>query len=215
MQISKRLIAHAGWRDLRRAALATVALFVLVGCASQEPAVIIDTSAGQIVVELYPEAAPATVANFLAYVDSGRYDNSSFYRVVRDDNQAQNNVLIDVIQGGQGSDASGVSLAPVVHENTAVTGLRHLDGTLSLARLEPGTGSSEFFICVGDQPALDHGGLRNPDGQGFAAFGRTIQGLNVVRRIQAMPTIQPTGALEYTSGQMLIEPVIIRSIRRR
>lgn len=124
-------------------------------------------------------------------------------------------MLIDVIQGGMGFDTPGESLAPVVHENTAVTGLHHLDGTLSLARLEPGTGRSEFFICVGDQSALNHGGLRNPDGQGFAAFGRTIQGMQVVRRIHAMPTIQPTGDLEYTSGQMLIEPVIIRSIRRR
>ena len=192
-----------------------LALFVLIGCASQEPAVIIDTSAGQIVVELYPEAAPATVANFLAYVDSARYDNSSFYRVVRDDNQAQNNVLIDVIQGGMGAGPSAESLPPVPHESTAVTGLRHLDGTLSLARVEPGTGSSEFFICVDDQPSLDYGGLRNPDGQGFAAFGRTIEGMHVVRRIQAMPTIQPIGDLEYTSGQMLSEPVVIHSIRRR
>lgn len=214
-QISKYLTVRTGWRDLRRATLTTLSLLVLIGCASQDTVVIVDTSAGQIVVELYPDAAPLTVANFLAYVDSGRYEGGTFYRVVRDDNQAQNTVLIDVIQGGLGFDNPAESLPAVLHESTAMTGLQHLDGTVSLARAEPGTGSSEFFVCVGEQPSLDHGGLRNPDGLGFAAFGRTLQGMHVVRQIQAMPTIQPQGALEYTSGQMITEPVIIHSIRRR
>ncbi len=156
-----------------------------------------------------------TVANFLRYVDSGGYNNAQFYRVVRDDNQAQNTVLIDVIQGGLGPDNGAQALKPVAHESTASTGIKHLDGTISLARDKPGSGSSEFFICVGAQPSLDFGGLRNPDGQGFAAFGRVIRGMEIVRQIQRSPTVPAdTSQLEYTSGQMLVAPVRFTAERR-
>ncbi|MEO0574523.1 MAG: peptidylprolyl isomerase [Pseudomonadota bacterium] len=177
--------------------------------------VTLQTSEGNITIELYAERVPATVANFRRYIDDGRYDGASFYRTVRDDNQAQNNILIDVIQGGLGFANLANGLAPVIHETTRDTGVMHLDGTLSLARGAPGTGSSEFFICIGAQPALDFGGMRNPDGLGFAAFGRVIDGMDVVRRIHRMPTFQPEGdTLDYTSGQILAQPVVITQATR-
>ncbi|GHF22328.1 peptidyl-prolyl cis-trans isomerase [Kordiimonas sediminis] len=175
-----------------------------------------ETSYGPVSIELYPEKAPITVANFLKYVDTGKYNNGSFYRVVRMDNQAQNNIKIEVIQGGMGDVPEHERFADIPHETTEVTGLKHEDGTISMARLDPGTASSEFFICVGDQPHLDFGGERNPDGYGFAAFGKVVSGMDVVRKIQNGKTDMPTDPtkLEYTSGQILIDPVVIKSIKR-
>lgn len=198
-------------------------LLLLFAAASQNALaadtveVVIDTSAGSITLELYPQAAPLTVANFLRYVDGKHYDNGHFYRTVRPDNQAQNRILIEVIQGGRGMDEAAAPFDAVAHESTAATGILHLEGTISMARDEPGSATSEFFICVNDQPELDFGGRRNPDGQGFAAFGRVLEGMDVVRGIQAMETVPPPagGELEYTSGQMLAEPVRIHAIRRK
>jgi peptidyl-prolyl cis-trans isomerase A (cyclophilin A) len=95
-------------------------------------------------------------------------------------------------------------LPPIQQETTAQTGLKHLDGTISMARLEPGSATSEFFICVGDQPELDFGGKRYADGQGFAAFGRVTQGMEVVRAIQALPS---GGDRPPVQGQWLKEPL--------
>ena len=174
-----------------------------------------DTAFGVVRIEVYPEKAPVTAANFLRYVDAGRYDRASFYRVVRMDNQAQNNIKIEVIQGGLGMEAEG-RFPDIAHETTEATGLKHVDGAISMGRLAPGTASSEFFICIGDQPDLDYGGKRYPDGQGFAAFGKVISGMDIVRKIHNGKTDRPPpGArLEYTSGQSLVEPVLIKSIRR-
>lgn len=178
--------------------------------------VIISTSVGDITLELYPQAAPLTYTNFMRYVDGGYYDNTGFYRTVRSDNQVQNPIKIEVIQGGLGMDDRELPYAPIAHETTDVTGIRHVDGAISMARGQPGTAASEFFICINDQPELDFGGQRNPDGQGFAAFGKVVRGMDVVRAIQAMSTIMPEGPeLEYTSGQILIEPVEIFSISRQ
>lgn len=177
--------------------------------------VVMKTSAGDIRIELFPEAAPITVDNFLKYVDGNHYDNSHFYRVVRMDNQAQNKITIEVIQGGLGMFAPDLPFEPIVHESTKTTGILHKDGVISMGRLEPGTATSEFFICINDQPELDFGGQRYPDGQGFAAFGKVVKGMDVVRNIQNMSSdIPPEGKLEYTSGQMLIDPVVILEIRR-
>jgi peptidyl-prolyl cis-trans isomerase A (cyclophilin A) len=145
--------------------------------------VVIKTELGDIEIELYLERAPVTVANFLKYVDERRFRGATFYRVVRFDNQPDNDVKIDVIQGGLGQDDHATRLPPIRHETTRETGILHKDGVISMARLEPGTASSEFFICVGDQTELDFGGRRNPDGQGFAAFGRVSRGMDVVRKI--------------------------------
>jgi peptidyl-prolyl cis-trans isomerase A (cyclophilin A) len=174
------------------------------GEAVERPRVELTTPRGPIVVELDPARAPATVANFLRYVDEERFAGASFYRVVRADNQPDATVRIEVVQGGLGFEESALRLPPIDHETTAATGLRHLDGTLSMARAEPGSASSEIFVCVGDQPELDFGGRRNPDGQGFAAFGRVVEGMEIVRAIHALPA----------EGQFLREPVPITAVRR-
>ena len=103
------------------------------------------------------------------------------------DNQPNNEIKIEVIQGGIRFSQDRKSLPPIEHEITEKTGILHKDGVISMARSEPGTASSEFFICVGDQPELDYGGKRNPDGQGFAAFGKVIAGMDVVKKIHIQP----------------------------
>jgi peptidyl-prolyl cis-trans isomerase A (cyclophilin A) len=149
--------------------------------------------------ELYPKQAPITVDNFLRYVTENRFMGASFYRVVRADNQPNNKIKIAVIQGGLQVDEHPLRLPPISHETTQQTGLRHADGTISMARNEPGSASSEFFICVGDQPELDFGGKRNPDGAGFAAFGKVLTGLDVVQKIHQSPargqTLEPSIAI--------------------
>jgi len=183
--------------------VSTVALLatLVAPCAwASNPRVRMDTNLGTIVVELYPDKAPVTVANFLRYVDENRFSTARFYRVVTMDNQPNNNVKIEVIQGGLGLEPDLKALPEIEHETTEKTGLKHKAGTLSMARNKPGTASSEFFICVTDQPELDYGGKRNPDGQGFAAFGKVVEGLDVVEAIQQQPS----------TNQMLDEPLGIR-----
>ncbi len=128
---------------------------------------------------------PNTVANFLKYVDGKFYDGGKFHRTVTPDNQPDNKVKIEVIQGGINPDKMKDEFKPIKLERTKDTGLKHKDGTISMARDGPDTATSDFFICIGDQPELDHGGKRNPDGQGFAAFGRVTKGMDVVKKIQA------------------------------
>ena len=163
-----------------------------------------ETELGPIQLELYPDRAPITVSNFLRYVDENRYEDFHFYRVVHMENQPDNDVKIEVIQGGLGFDKHPMELPTIVHETTDKTGIRHLNGTLSMARLEPGTASSEIFICINDQPELDYSGKRNPDGQGFAAFGKVISGMDVIRKIQLLPETK----------QMLDKVVKVNSIQR-
>jgi peptidyl-prolyl cis-trans isomerase A (cyclophilin A) len=162
-------------------------LAFLISCSPKTPTVTIHTNLGDITVELYMQEAPVTANNFLDHVENGTYQNSMFYRVVNDNNQSHNNVKIDVIQGGLFHDSIVDTQAVIIHESTETTGIKHLDGTLSMARMEPGTASIEFFICVGDQPELDYMGKRNPDEQGFAAFGRVIKGMDVVKTIHNLP----------------------------
>ena len=150
----------------------------------KNPIIIIYTPIGQIILELYHKKAPITVNNFLSYIIQNRYDDCHFYRVVHSKNQPQNNIQIEVIQGGLGFEKHPMELEPIKHETTKATGVLHKDGTISMARLEPGTASSEFFICIKDQPELNFGGKRNPDGQGFAAFGQVIKGMDIVKNIQ-------------------------------
>ena len=145
---------------------------------------LIQTSSGNIIVELYPDKAPVTVANFLKYVDARLYDSSSFFRAVTMANQPNNAVKIEVIQGGNVDSLK--QFPPIPMETTLQTGLRHLDGTISMARSTPASATCSFFICINDQPSLDVGGKRNPDGQGFAAFGKVISGMEVVRKIQQL-----------------------------
>ncbi len=202
---------------LRPAALATFAVLVALAAAPPAPVtspvnVTLETSAGEIDVAVDVAHAPVSAGDFLRYVDEGMYDGAVFYRVVRAGND-HGTPPIQVIQGGLLDDAK--ALPPVRHETTRDTGIQHLDGTVSLARGEPGTGSAAaFFICVGPQPALDFGGTRNKDGLGFAAFGRVTRGMDVVRAIQQMPADGPADS-EYMKGQMLTKPVVIRRAYRR
>lgn len=175
-------------------------------------AVTLRTTMGDIELELYPDRAPVTVGNFLAYLDAGHFDGGSFYRVVRVDND-NGDPKIEVIQGGA-SPAGRGAFPPIAHESTDETALRHQDGTVSMARGGVGTATSEFFICVGDQPGLDYGASRNADLQGFAAFGQVTSGMDVVRAINAIRGTT-TGDTGYTGGQMLGEPVLIVEAVRR
>jgi len=183
-------------------------VFTLLSCTkNQNPRVLISTQLGDIEAEIYVDKAPISATNFLEYVDSARYnDQACFYRIVRLDNQQDKPIKIEVIQGGYGKDSliEIYQFPPIKHETTKETGILHKDGVLSMARMEPGTASSEFFICVGDQPELDYGGKRNPDGQGFAAFGKVYKGMEVVRKIQQLKD----------SLQFMKNPVKIIDIKR-
>ncbi|MGC4192503.1 MAG: peptidylprolyl isomerase [Thermomicrobiales bacterium] len=186
----------------------------------------IETPLGAIVVAL-DHRAPGTVANFLRYVDAGLYDGGRFHRTVRPDNNSNaglnvretdagldpkaprtqlpnDAIVIEVIQGGIDPDRVGEQGDPIALERTSETGLRHVDGTISMARLTPDSAVSDFFLCIGPQPELDFGGQRNPDGQGFAAFGQVTEGMDVVRAIQTSPS----------TGQSLTPPVTITTISR-
>lgn len=178
-----------------------------IAAVSANPKVMIRTGFGDITLEIYVDKAPITAGNFLKYVRENRFQGAAFYRVVREDNQPHNKIKIAVIQGGLMADIPERSLPPIAHETTAQTGILHKDGVISMARLNPGTATSEFFICVGDQPELDFGGKRNPDGQGFAAFGRVIKGMEVVRRIQQQPTNEQllTPSIKITQFKVLSE----------
>lgn len=162
---------------------------------NHNPRVLLQTEVGDVLLELYPQQAPITVRNFLRYIEEDRFQGATFYRVVRMENQPNNEFKIEVIQGGLKEDEHPLNLPPIPHETTQQTGILHTNGTLSMARNEPGTAASDFFICIGDQPELDFGGRRNPDGQGFAAFGKVIAGMDVVHQIHTSPahgqTLEP------------------------
>ncbi|MBZ5857524.1 peptidylprolyl isomerase [Flavihumibacter profundi] len=168
--------------------------------------VVIETGEGDIEIELYADKAPQSVKAFLAIVDQKLYDNTSFYRVLNMDNQPSNAPKGELMQGGLWNRRKKKPELPKIpHENTQITGLKHLTGTVSLAREEPGTASSEFFICLTDQPGLDYGGANNPDGQGYAAFGKVVKGMDVVRKIYRKPE----------TDQYFDPPVPIFSISRK
>jgi peptidyl-prolyl cis-trans isomerase A (cyclophilin A) len=181
-------------------------LLVATTAALAAPTVRLSTELGVIEAELFADQAPATVANFLKYVDAGRYTGGLFHRTVKlnPDNQPNNAVKIEVIQGGVNPEHAEKDWPALALERTRDTGLQHLDGTLSMARAGPDTATSDFFICLGAQPELDFGGKRNPDGQGFAAFGRVTKGLDIVKKIQAAPA----------EGQTLTPPVRILKTER-
>jgi cyclophilin family peptidyl-prolyl cis-trans isomerase len=170
------------------------------------PRVLIQTALGDIEVELDRTAAPTTVSNFLHYVHQGLYADGAIFRTVTASNQPRDEVKIAVIQAQADAARAGDFLPPIPLERTRDTGLKHRDGTLSMARDGPDTARDHFFICIADQPQLNFGGQRNPDGQGFAAFGRVVKGMETVRRIHGAPA----------EGQQLKPPIRIqRAIRLR
>lgn len=167
--------------------------------------VLVESERGEIEVVVDTARAPITVANFLRYVDGGFYDGGQFHRTVTMGNQPNDTVRIEVIQAGVSPSRVEERFAPIPLERTTLTGLLHHDGAISMARRMPDSAVSDFFICIGDQPSLDFGGARNPDGQGFAAFGWVVGGMEIVRAIQTAPA----------EGQRLTPPVRILSIRRK
>ena len=181
--------------------------------AAQAPAVappvrvVLETDKGTIEVEVDPVRAPVTAANFLKYVDSGGYDGGYFHRTVRPDTEIRTDYPIQVVQASRATGKPGFPAIPL--ERTSVTGLKHLDGALSMARGGADTATSDFFICIGAQPELDFGGKRNADGQGFAVFGRVVSGMDVVKQIQAAP------AEGGANPQVLAPRIGIKSAVRR
>ena len=167
--------------------------------------VLIQTEQGDIEVEIYTKQAPVTSENFLRYVDAKHYDNGIFHRTVKMDNQPNNKVFIEVVQAGVNPEKTKAGFEPIKLERTNQTGVKHLNGAISMARTGPDSATSDFFICINDQPELDYGGKRNADGQGFAAFGKAIKGMDVVKKIQ-----QATA-----EGQRLNPAIKILSIRRK
>ncbi len=172
----------------------------------KNPHVSIETQFGKIHVELFPDKAPKSVAAFLSYVDQGLYKNSSFYRVLKEENQPSSAFRSELIQGGiwETNNKIANTLKGIPHETTKQTGILHTNGTISLARTTPGTASSEFFICVGTQPSYDFGSSANPDRQGYAAFGRVVKGLDVLKKIHQQPE----------NGEAFYPSVKIFSIKR-
>jgi peptidyl-prolyl cis-trans isomerase A (cyclophilin A) len=157
---------------------------------------------GDIKVEIYEEKAPITSANFLKYVDEGLYDGTTFFRTVTMDNQPNSPVKIEVIQGGQVP--KDKEYVPIKLERTTLTGVKHVDGAISMGRFKPNSAKSSFYFCIGDWPSLDYQGERNPDRQGFAAFGMVVEGMDVIRKIQVEPYEE----------QRLTPPIEITSIKR-
>lgn len=187
-----------------------MAMLASNAAAAENPRVVMKTAEGDIEVELYLDRAPVTAGNFLSLVDNGDLDGATFYRVVTYAND-RGSPPIEVIQGGLGD--AGESFATIDHETTADTGILHTDGVISMARSAVGTASTEFFICVGDQPGLDYGAKRNPDMQGFAAFGRVVNGMDIVRNINGLSAGRESDS-DYTAGQILSEPVVIEKVER-
>jgi peptidyl-prolyl cis-trans isomerase A (cyclophilin A) len=174
--------------------------------------VLVQTELGDIVVEVDQARAPATAANFLRYVDAGHYNGGTWHRTVKMDNQPESPVKIEVIQAGVNPEFAKSGFPAIPIERTSVTGLLHKDGVISMARGAPDSATSGWFICINDQPSLDFGGARNPDGQGFAAFGRVVSGMDVVRKIQNAPS--SSDRKTNTEAQRLTPPIkIIKATR--
>ena len=170
--------------------------------------VTLTTAEGPILVEVETERAPITAGNFLKYVDQKRLDNTSFYRASKVPNMPE----LGLVQGGVRYDPKKV-LPPIRHEPTTQTGLKHLDGTISMGRNAPGTAAGDFFIIVGDMPYMDADPSQPGDNQGYAAFGRVVEGMDVVKRIMAAP-ISETAGEGVMKGEILAQPVKILTARR-
>ncbi len=170
------------------------------------PHVVVQTELGEIEIEVDTARAPATAANFLKYVDARHFDGGTFHRTVKMDNQPDSPIKIEVIQAGVNPDKAKDGFGPIPLERTNKTGILHKDGVVSMARGAADSATSGIFICINDQPSLDFGGMRNADGQGFAAFGRVVRGMDVVRKIQQAPN---------TDAQKLTPPIKITAVGRR
>lgn len=196
--------ARTAFPRCRAAGLLAAALLQAVpaSAADRPPVVLIETSLGIIRARIETARAPVTACNFLRYMQAGHFDGGSFFRTVRSDHPIHNPVPIDVVQMQAREGPEFAAFPPIAMERTSATGLRHLAGVLSMARDAPDTATSSWSIVVRNSPAMDFGGRRNPDGQGFAVFGRVVGGMKVVRAIHRAPA----------DGEQLRVPVVIRRI---
>lgn len=200
-----------------RRVVAALSLLYLSACAhispgANAPHVILETELGNIGIDVYLDKAPISGKDFLHYVDEGLYDQQGFYRTVRADNDPRS-MGMSLIQGGRLDGEPVTDLLP--HEPTNLSGLSNTEGSISIARGEPGTGSAAFFfINIGDNSFLDHGGIRNPDGEGYAVFGHVVDGMDTVRAIQAREA-KGHSESEATANQYLTDPVIIKKAYRK
>ncbi|MEN9569815.1 MAG: hypothetical protein RL172_1046 [Bacteroidota bacterium] len=179
-------------------------LVACLGCNSSKsnfPSITIYTSMGDIEAELYPDKAPQTVASFISYINKGFFNNAAFYRVVLLEG-ATPALNTGVVQGGVWQNPTAQNVPGIPHESTDASKLTHTDGTLSLARTTPGTASTEFFICVGDQTQYDFGNNGVGDKQGYSAFGKITRGMDIVRKIHSLPA----------NGDQLLEKITIYKI---
>ena len=175
------------------------------------PRVKIDTTAGSFTVEIEVKKAPITAANFLHYVDQKKLDGITFYRTVKVADK------FGFVQFGTNGDPKR-TLPPIKHEPTTITGLKHLNGTLSTARLAPGSARGDFTISVGDQPSFDADPTRPDDAThtnlGYAAFGRVVDGMDVVLKIMDAP-VDPIATVRGSfKGEVPAAPVKVLSARR-
>lgn len=174
---------------MRKTFFILTTIFLFASCKQKTntttPHIQIQTSKGDIEIELYPLKAPKTVAAFLSYIDSGYFFNSNFYRALTTENQPSNAPKTELIQGGiwKTNNKLAVSIPGIPHESTEQTRILHDEGVISLARAQPGTAGTEFFICLSKQPGLDYGGENVPDKQGYATFGKVVKGMSVVYKI--------------------------------
>lgn len=183
-------------------AIVLVAILLSFNSILHAQKVKISTDFGDIIVQLDSESAPITSANFMKYVEGDYYKGGSFFRTVKPENQPDSPVKIEVIQAGAHPWKQNFLFDPIPLERTSDTGIVHKNGTISMARDTPDSAQESFFICIGDQPELDFRGKRNPDGQGFAAFGKLVSGMNVVIKIQQ----------SRSEGQALMPPILINDI---
>jgi peptidyl-prolyl cis-trans isomerase A (cyclophilin A) len=198
-----------------RAALVTLSM---LGALMQTPAkpvlVVFETELGNITMEVDVVHAPITGENFLKYVDGKFYDGGMINRAVRPDNTTRHDVEIQVIQFQIDRARSREQFPAIPMERTSLTGLKHLNGAISMARNGPDTATASFSIVIGDQPEMDFGGKRNADGQGFAVFGRVVEGMAVVKKIQAAPTL-PAGERGAYGTESLNPPIKILKAYRK
>jgi peptidyl-prolyl cis-trans isomerase A (cyclophilin A) len=202
----------AGLRIGRRSLLAAAGLLASSRAFAQTPAakprVTVQTDHGAFVLELEQDKAPITTGNFLRYVDTARYDGSTIYRASR----AGGTGTTGLIEGGLQNDPNKL-LPPIAHESTTQTGLRHADGTISMARYAVGTATADYFVCVGDSSYLDADPNASGDNAGYAAFGQVVEGMDVVRAILMLPT-GGVARNPVMQGQIIDPPVAILSMKR-
>jgi peptidyl-prolyl cis-trans isomerase A (cyclophilin A) len=198
--------------------LGSILLVLLLGLQYSTPAkpvlVVFETALGRITLEVDVAHAPITGENFLKYVDGKFYDDGVINRAVRPDNTVRHDVEIQVIQFQSNPARRAEMFPPIPMESTAKTGLKHVNGAISMARSGPDTATSSFSIVIGDQPEMDFGGKRNADGQGFAVFGRVVDGMEVVGKIQSAPTL-PAGQRGAYGPETLNPPILVLKAYRK